>query len=120
MLVNQDFDLAFRTLHTLGVDPGAAYASAAAALAAAGKTAQLQQLLSNIQGSVSDEQWDQVGTCGLAIVADTKRSNCFSLSTPQFPDCGTIRKYRYCIQLQSWTDLLHNVQFSDAWCLLMG
>ena len=60
LLLPRDFGLAFRALHAFGEGaPARAYAGASRRLAARGAAGELRELLRNVSGTVSDDEWDQ-------------------------------------------------------------
>jgi hypothetical protein len=61
LLLPANFDLGFRALHAFGgARVARTYAAAAGSLARAGEAAALRGMLQRIQGTVTDEEWDEV------------------------------------------------------------
>ncbi|KAK9842213.1 hypothetical protein WJX81_000852 [Elliptochloris bilobata] len=74
LLLPRDFGLAFRALHAFGEGaPARAYAGAARNLAARGAASELRELLGNVSGTVSDDEWDQVLAAAVAGYAPAER-----------------------------------------------
>ena len=68
LLLPRDFGLAFRALHAFGeAAPARAYAGAARRLAASGAAGELRELLGNVSGTVSDDEWDQARFAALTL-----------------------------------------------------
>lgn len=60
-LLPHNFDLAFRALHAFGgARPARTFASVAASLARRDDLAALKSLLQSVQGTITDEEWDEV------------------------------------------------------------
>ena len=60
-LLQHNFDLAFRALHAFGgARPARTFASVAASLARRDDLAALKNLLQSVQGTITDEEWDEV------------------------------------------------------------
>ena len=60
LIIGLDFDLAFAIIHSFGMSASQAYVAAASQLAEVGDSSGLQKLLSNIQGTSTDQEFDQV------------------------------------------------------------
>lgn len=60
-LLPHNFDLAFRALHAFGgARPACTFAAVAASLARRDDLASLKNLLQSVQGTITDEEWDEV------------------------------------------------------------